>query len=101
MKTKKFTLYSKFCVGCIWPKKLKEFRSYIMKNGYTYEYKRTAYRPSWHKEASEIYGSEDYKVFFTDGNKVVDLLTWECATKKKPVTKTKKKGLKDAEKEGQ
>ncbi len=85
----------------MWPEQLNKFRNYIVKNGYTYEYKRTAYRPSWHKEASEIYGNEDYKAFFTDGNKVVDLETWKDTAKKKPVTKTKKKGLKDAEKEGQ
>lgn len=89
--SKRIVLYSKFCIKCMWPEELRRFQEYVVRNGYSYEFRRTAYRPKWHKEASEIYGGEDYTVFFTEGGKVVDLLTWEEKTKKKPLRKGKKK----------
>ena len=92
MKSKEIILYTKHCAKCMYKEQLERLQKYAIEKGKSVKVKRTAYRPSWHKKAAELYGSEDYNIFFVEGAKIVDLLSWQSKTKKKPVSSGKKKG---------
>lgn len=57
------TIYTKYCAECMWPKEMTAIKNYAQHFGHNLKIKRTTYRPSLHKKASEICGSEEYKVF--------------------------------------
>lgn len=78
-------LYTKHCASCQFPEKIRELRTWCEQNNYKLEVKRTAYRPHWHKEASELWGSEDYAAFLCKEGKVMDFMSWRSKTKSKPV----------------
>lgn len=91
-KSKQAIIFSKFCLKCMWPNEAQRFTNWAAKNNVKVTVKRTAYRPSYHREATELYGSEDYMAFVYMDGKVTDLVSWAEKTKKKPVQSAKKKG---------
>ena len=93
-KQKTIKLYTKVCARCMWPAKMNLLQSYAQNKGAKLKIMRTAYRPDWHKKATEIYGSEDYTAFIYEGGRVKDFISWTGKTKAKPVKNTKAKRTK-------
>lgn len=72
-KKGKITIYTKYCAECMWPKEMAAIIKYTQHFGIKLKIKRTTYRPSLHKQASEIYGDEEYKVFVLVGGEVMGI----------------------------
>lgn len=50
-------IYSKWCLTCEQPADMIAIDEYCLHNNLTYEVRRTAYRPWWHKKAIELWAS--------------------------------------------
>lgn len=89
------TVYTKFCLSCRWPKREIALREWANREGLSLKVKRTAYRPDWHNQAVELYGSADYQAFIVEGDSTVtDFISFTDNLKAKPVASGKKKGKK-------
>lgn len=67
------TIYTKYCAECMWPKEMMVIKNYAQHFGRNLKIKRTTYRPSLHKQASEIWGNEEYRAFIVMGKRVFSL----------------------------
>lgn len=52
-------IYSKWCLVCEVPQIMIAIDEWCMHKGLTYEVRRTAYRPWWHKKAVELWASAE------------------------------------------
>lgn len=50
-------IYSKWCLTCEQPGDMIAIDEYCLHNNLTYEVRRTAYRPWWHKKAIELWAA--------------------------------------------
>lgn len=89
----KITIYTKFCLPCVWESETKKLKQWASANNYEFEIKRTAYRPDWHKKATELWGNQYYRAFMVmpDG-KVEDFVKFFNGAKCKPARAGKAKG---------
>ena len=99
--SKIITVYSKHCFKCMHKDAFDQIKSWCGGKGYVLSIKRTAYRPSWHKEATELWGNENYNAFvLNERGKVMDLGTFLDKCKNKAVRTGKKKGAKKNDLQG-
>lgn len=88
---KKITIWSKYCVSCLWYEEWMAISNYAQHEGIDLKVKRTVYRPDWHYRATKLYGSNDYDVFVVVGKKVEDFMEFAEKCKNKLVKPGKKK----------
>lgn len=95
MAKKIITIYSKHCFKCLYSDQFNTIKNWTTQKGYDLDMKRTAYRPSWHKEATELWGGEDYNAFVVnERGKVMELSSFLDKCRNKAVRAGKKKGTK-------
>lgn len=101
MANKTITIYSKHCFKCMYGEQYNFIRNWSYSKGYDLEIKRTAYRPAWHKEATELWGGEDYSAFVVnERGKVMELSNFLDKCRNKAVRAGKKKGTKKNDVQG-
>lgn len=94
----KIYIYTKYCADCMWPDEMVAIKGYAQHFGLELVIKRTTFRPEWHKEAAELYGSEEYKAFVMEGKKVVEIMDFAKDCKNKLIKAGKKKNGETADK---
>ncbi|MBR3207724.1 MAG: hypothetical protein IKF58_15125 [Bacillus sp. (in: Bacteria)] len=95
MTKKTITVYSKHCFKCLYGEQYNFIRNWAYSKGYNLEIKRTAYRPAWHKEATELWGGEDYNVIVVgERGGAMSLENFLDKCRNKAVRSGKKKGAK-------
>ena len=72
-KNKTIYVYTKYCADCMWPEEMMSLKKYAQHFEYNLKVKRTTYRPSLHKKASEICGTEEYRAFVVMDKRVFSL----------------------------
>lgn len=101
MAKKTITIYSKHCFKCLYSDQFNTIKNWTTQKGYDLDMKRTAYRPSWHKEATELWGGEDYNAFVVnERGKVMSLENFLDKCRNKAVRTGKKKGTKKNDVQG-
>lgn len=63
MRNRLLTVYSKFCIDCVWPEKWVKVQKFAAKNGFKLNVERTTYHPRRHEKAANIWGSDSYTAF--------------------------------------
>ena len=72
---KKITIYTKFCVKCLYPEQFTTVKRWCIENEVQLDIIRTTYRPAVHEMASIYYGSDKYTVYGrTEDGKIYDFL---------------------------
>ena len=90
---KEIIVYSKFCLKCFYPNESKKMKIWADENNVNLKIRRTAYRPDWHKKATNLWGDENYEAFIVLANgEVKDFVSFFNKTKKKPIKAGKMKG---------
>lgn len=63
MERKRINIYSKVCLQCVYKDEWKEVQQSIWRAGYEFNLIRTTYDKGAHKEATELWGDENYVAF--------------------------------------
>lgn len=63
MRLNVLTVYSKFCVSCVYKEDWDKVQLFASKHGYRLDTERTTYHPKRHAKATQLWGGEDYKAF--------------------------------------
>lgn len=103
---KKLTIYSKFCVPCLYGTEyLNRVKIWADGNGYSMHLKRTAYNPLWQAEAKKYRQEYEAFILLEDTSETYDFATFlddvlgsgvkKDKRKTKPVKKTKRKANND------
>lgn len=87
---KKLTIYSKFCVKCLWPQELQSIEAYAKNNNMNVLQVRTVLDSKLHQIATSLWGNADYTAFVYDGENAVALKQFLDEHKTKPVKRTKR-----------
>lgn len=94
-KSKKITIWSKYCVRCLWYDDYMAIVNYAQHEGIGVKVRRTVYRPDWHWRATKLYGSDDYDVFVVRGKKVENFMEFAKKCRNKLVKAGKEKEVGD------
>lgn len=92
---KKITIWSKYCVSCLWYDQWLNITNYAQKYDIKLKIKRTVYRPDWHWRATKLYGNPEYSVFVVVDGKVKDFMKFADSCKNKLVKSGKMKEGRD------
>ena len=74
MNNNVISIYTKVCLPCVLKKEWKELQRAIWDAGYNIETLRTTYDEGLHKEATELWGSDNYVAFALMPNGTVQSL---------------------------
>lgn len=65
-------IYTKFCLHCIYGERFDNAMEFLKRNKIIPDFHNTQYYPVEHREASKIWGNENYFAFVLYNNKTID-----------------------------